>query len=133
MLERKARAPSETLRPMPFGNALNSVEERDRLPGDVTRGAKGERAQMAARNARAHASPVDTGFQKLPQRAIVEKRLGRREHHAAGSERHQPMQTSAQHVCAVHVEYLRHAEIPPHALEARNRAPPVMRFGSEHA
>src|SRR5215213_89264 len=117
MLERKACAPPEALRPMPFGNAFNTVEERDGLSGDVTSGAEGERAQMAARNAGAHASPVDTGFQKLPQRAIVEQCLGGREHHAARNERHQPMQTSAQHVFAVHMEYLRDAEIRPHTLE----------------
>src|SRR5215210_962214 len=128
MLERKACAAPEALGPMPFGNAINTVEERDGLPGDITRGAKGERAQMAARNARAHASPVDTGFQELPQRAIVEQRLRGREHHAAGNERHQPMQASAQHVCAVRMEHLWHAEIRPYTLEARNRAPPVMRF-----
>ena len=110
-----------------------AVEEGDRLSGGVAGRAEREALQMSARDAAMDARAVHVRRQELPQRAVVEQRLGRREHEPAGEQREQPVRTRAQHVHGIHVEDLAGAEVRPDALEAGHRAAPAMRFGGEHA
>ena len=82
---------------------------------------------------RADAGAVDVNAEQLAQRRVVEQRLRRRQHEAAGDQREHPVKARAQHVHGIDVEHLLRAEVGPHPLQACDGAAPVVRFGCQHS
>ena len=127
------RAHSDALHARPVADRVDAVEESHRATAAVTRGAQREGTQVSALDAATDAGAVDVHLQQFAQRRVVEHRLRRRQHHAAGNECQHPVRAGAQHMSCIDVEHLTRLEIGPHALESRDRTPPVVRLGREHA
>jgi len=133
MIQSDRRAHSDALHARPVADRVDAVEEGHRAAAAVTGGAQRKGAHVAALDAAANAGTIDVHAEQLAQRRVIEQRLRRRQHQAAGDERQHPVRAGAQHVMGIDMEHLARMEVGPHALESRHRAAPVVRLGRQHA
>ncbi len=75
VIQRQRSSTPHALRPCPVLNRILGVVEGDIEPGDIARRTEGQRAQMAALDARSNAAPVHALLDQFPQRRVVEHRL----------------------------------------------------------
>ncbi len=133
VIERKQRAPPHALEARPVVHTLPRIVKGDRLSGDIARGAKCERTQVPALDARANARPVHVLRQQLAQRRVIQHGLRRRQQEPAGNQRQHPMDARPKHVDRIDAKHLPGVEVAPHFLEPTHRAAPVHGLGREHA